>query len=264
MRWNGRHWLLRDLGSRNGTFVDGRRIAPGEEHPLRAGEVISFGRVGQMDRELVDDGPPGVMAVPVDGGAPMVMEGDLLAIPSESEPEVSVFRTAEGWALEHGDATILITNLQVFEAAGRTWRFHCPEPVLETAAATANPGMNIRHLQLTLSVSRDEEFVSLRMASGVRSVDMGSRNHNYLLLTLARQRLGDVANGLPESSCGWVYQDDIVSGADIEGPSINLDVFRIRKQFGALGIPDAAQIIERRPRTRQLRIGTSRVTVVRL
>src|SRR6185369_7529735 len=28
LRWTGREWELHDLGSRNGTIVDGRRLAP--------------------------------------------------------------------------------------------------------------------------------------------------------------------------------------------------------------------------------------------
>jgi hypothetical protein len=45
-------------------------------------------------------------------------------------------------------------------------------------------------------------------------------------------------------------------------PQLNLDVFRLRRQFAALGIVDAANIVERRPRTRQLRIGTARLQIV--
>jgi hypothetical protein len=51
---------------------------------------------------------------------------------------------------------------------------------------------------------------------------------------------------------------------DEEPPHLNLDVLRIRKQFSALGVVDAANIIERRPRTRQLRIGVSRISIVSL
>lgn len=36
--------FLEDLGSTNGTFVNGQRLAPGEAHRLRAGDVIHFGQ----------------------------------------------------------------------------------------------------------------------------------------------------------------------------------------------------------------------------
>jgi hypothetical protein len=102
------------------------------------------------------------------------------------------------------------------------------------------------------------------MTCGGRTVDLGSRSHNYLLLTLARKRLEDTSNGLPETSCGWTYQEDLVAGLNVEPPALNLDVYRLRQQFGAVGVADAANIIERRPRTRQLRIGTAHIAVVRL
>ena len=37
------HWVVRDIGSSNGTFVNGQRLT--DDHPLRAGDAISFGKV---------------------------------------------------------------------------------------------------------------------------------------------------------------------------------------------------------------------------
>ncbi len=37
--------LLEDMGSTNGTFVNGRRLEPGETYRLRAGDVVSFAKV---------------------------------------------------------------------------------------------------------------------------------------------------------------------------------------------------------------------------
>lgn len=36
---------LEDLGSTNGTFVNGRRLAPGEQYRLRAGDEVNFAQV---------------------------------------------------------------------------------------------------------------------------------------------------------------------------------------------------------------------------
>jgi hypothetical protein len=90
------------------------------------------------------------------------------------------------------------------------------------------------------------------------------RGHNYLLVTLARHRLKDAAAGLPEAECGWIYQDDFAQDPMMMSPQLNLDVHRIRRQFAAAGVQDAANVVERRPRTRQLRIGTGRLSVTRL
>jgi hypothetical protein len=42
---------------------------------------------------------------------------------------------------------------------------------------------------------------------------------------------------------------------------MNVDIFRIRKQVAALGLVDAPNIIERRPRAKQLRIGVGDLEV---
>jgi len=265
LRWTGERWELKDLGSRNGTFLDGHKIGPGEEHHARQGARIAFGTVEQQ-WELVDASPPSVMAVPVEGGEPVFLDGDLLALPSSDEPFVTIYPSPEGgWLLEQpDDSTTPVTNLQIFEIAGRSWRFCCPERVLKTSLADDPPELEVRHLELTFSVSRDEEHVELRVSCGARSFDLGARSHHYTLLTLARRRLDDAAQGLPETSCGWTYQEDLWVRPDMTPAQLNLEVFRLRKQFAALEVFDAARIIERRPRTRQLRIGTGRISIILL
>jgi hypothetical protein len=91
-------------------------------------------------------------------------------------------------------------------------------------------------------VSRDEEHVELRVHAGASMFDLGERAHHYLLPILARRRLGDTAEGLVETSCGWVYQEDLAHDPTRAPSELNIDVFRIRKQFAAIGVLDAAGI----------------------
>jgi hypothetical protein len=264
LRWTGGRWMVRDLGSRNGTYVNGERLAVGEERTAHTGMKLAFGKPNENGWELLDDAPPSVMAVPIDGGEPVLLAGELLAVPSGEDPQVTIYRGTEApWMIERADdGTTAIRNSQTFTAGGRSWRFCCPEAVCETALATAQHDLEIRNLQLAFAVSHDEERISLRMSCGSRAFDMGSRSHNHLLLTLARRRIGDAADGLPETSCGWVYQEDLSEGLELGPLQLNLDVYRLRRQFGALGVADAAKIVERRPRTRQLRIGTPHLSIV--
>jgi hypothetical protein len=179
LRWNGHEWELKDLSSRNGTFVDGRRISPSVVERVRKGSRIAFGRVEQ-EWELVDEQAPAVMAVPLDGGEPVLLEGELLPLPSSSDPSSTIYRTAAGsWILEHPDgSTVPATHAQTFEAGGRLWRFCCFEMSPATIGA---PGVaidavpDIHDVHLTFSVSRDEEYVHLRMAHGASVVDLGER-----------------------------------------------------------------------------------------
>ncbi|MDB4974323.1 MAG: hypothetical protein JWN48_2664 [Myxococcaceae bacterium] len=265
VRWTGDGWELKDLGSRNGTFVDGKRVRPGEEIPAPRGTKIAFGKPDQQ-WVIVDDSSPNVMAVPLDGGPPILLDGELIALPSIDEPSATIYRNSEGfWVLEQSDEGIApVRNLQSFQVAGRSYRFCSLDNIGKTSIAEFSPEFEVAHTQLSFSVSRDEEHVELRAHCDGNSFDLGARTHHYLLLTLARRRLADAAGGLPETSCGWVYQEDLAHDPSMATPQLNLDVFRIRKQFSVLGLPDAANIIERRPRTRQLRIGTPHIEITQL
>jgi hypothetical protein len=240
-------------------------LSAGEEHALAHGSRVAFGS-REREWELVDASAPSVMVVPLDRGGPIVVEGELLALPSSEEPVVTIYRADGMWALEREDEAISpIGNLQTFDVAGRSFRFCCPDSVYTTSLADPTlAGLLVEHLQLSFSVSSDEEHVQLHMSCGGATHDMGTRGHNYLLLTLARRRLEDAAQGTPEASCGWLYQEDLAHDPSMAPPQLNIDVFRIRKQFAAVGVVDAANIVERRPRTRQLRIGTGHISVARL
>ncbi len=263
LRWTGHGWELKDLGSRNGTYLDGHRVAAGSEVPIGRHVIIAFGKLEEQ-WELVDDSAPAVMAVPLDGGDPVLLDGDLLALPSSQDPRATIYRSAGGtWILEPSDASALpIANLEVFEAGGRTWRFSCDESVSATSVLDPTAKLYVAGMELTFLVSRDEEHVEIRAKSSGRTFDMRARSHNYLLLTLARRRLADAAAGLPETTCGWIDHEDLAHDPSMAPPQLNIDVFRLRKQFAAAGVLDPANVIERRPRTRQLRIGTGRISVV--
>jgi len=264
VRYHAETWCVRDLGSLNGTFVDCMRLKPGEERTLEVGAKIAFGRLEQ-DWEFVDDSPPRAMVVPVDGASPIVAEGDFIAVPSSQDPVATIFRNVEGsWILEQSDSVGPITNQQTFEVDHRAFKFTCPEDICKTSLADPLGDLEVRHLHLAFSVSRDEEHVELRVTCGPRSFDLGARNHNYLLLLLARKRIEDARDGTSENSCGWLYQEDLVRYLKVEPTQLNIDVFRIRKQFSMIGVEDAATILERRVRTRQVRLGASRLTIVQL
>lgn len=264
LHYSGERWLIRDLGSRNGTFVNGTLIKAGEDVPLAKGYRIAFGKL-QQEWQLVDDSAPSVMVVPLDGGEPSVLEGEMLPVPSADDPRVTIYANQQGrWVLEQPETIIEIGNQQSFEVDGRLFRFSCPDRTTKTTLTNIESDLEVQHLHLVFSVSRDEEHVQLRVACGPHQFDLGSRQHNYLLLTLARRRQQDASAGLAESSCGWIYLEDLAHDPMMAPPQLNIDVFRIRKQFEAFGILDPANVIERRPRTRQMRIGVARFTIVTL
>ena len=128
--------------------------------------------------------------------------------------------------------------------------------------STLGSPRTVGNLDLEFVVSRDEEHVELHAIHGGARHDLGDRARNYLLLHLARTRLGDREAGLPSASCGWVDQEQLLSGLRIPSTQLNVDIYRIRRQFASppLLLQDSAQIIERR-RMKQLRLGVERITI---
>jgi hypothetical protein len=242
-------------------------MGTGEVRPIRKGCKVGFGTVEQ-EWELVDESSPPIMVVPLDGGEPVLFESEIVSLPSEDDPKCTIFRQSDGaWTLERADRpAATLVNADTFEALDRVWRFCCPTTLAATAASgSARPLLQMATLHLTLSVSQNEEYVHARASCGGAEFDLGASVYNYLLLTLARRRIADTAQGHPEASCGWVAHEDL-SNDPLMSPAerLNLAVFRARQQFAKLGIADAAMIIERRASSRELRIGTSRLSVVRL
>ncbi|MCH9680402.1 MAG: FHA domain-containing protein [Deltaproteobacteria bacterium] len=87
--WTAEHWAVRDLGSRNGTFVDGARIEVGSTVRLGPGSTLGFGGTEEA-WVFADASPPVATARNLDGGAVEVAEAGLLALPSGEEPRVCV------------------------------------------------------------------------------------------------------------------------------------------------------------------------------
>lgn len=264
LRFSGERWELRDLGSRNGSYVDGVRVRAGAQVALRRGARIAFGRLDN-EWQLLDDSAPAVMIVPLAGGPPQPLSGEMIALPSSEEPLLTIYRNADGiWVLETADAVSIVENLQTFHVNGQDFRFSCPEASCRTSIMGPPSEPEMQQVALHFSVSSDEEHVALQVTSAGRTVDLGSHSFHYLLLTLARRRLADAEAGLPETTSGWINLEDLEHDPSMLPPQLNIDVFRIRKQFETIGVSDPASIIERRPRTRQLRIGVSRISIVRV
>ncbi len=108
--WTGSRWTIRDLGSSNGTFVNGKRLEPGTPKLLTVGMKIGFG--GAEGWELVEDGAPGPTAVDAQSGEIRAGRADLLLLPDESEPLLSIYydASAAGWMCDHEDASFEVKD----------------------------------------------------------------------------------------------------------------------------------------------------------
>jgi len=262
IRWFGSGWELLDRGSRNGTQLNGTPLEPGRASRLVKGAVITFGH--QQERWVHSDtSEPQVMAIALDSGEARVEHCGMIGIPSSDHPECTLFSDgAGGWKLEDAEGAVLeLKDGQTFEVGGRGYRFSWPS--FSDLTEGAEPAAGGELATLHFLVSSDEDFVELTLEYQNRSVALGSRAHNYLLLTLARHKLRELEAGIPEASCGWMDKDQLADGLRITPPQVDGEIFRIRKHFAGHGLPESATVIERRARTKQIRLGLGRVRVDR-
>jgi hypothetical protein len=262
IRWSGNGWELIDRASRNGTRLNGETVEPGRAYRMVRGSVVSFGHPEQR-WSLSDASEPQAMVLALDSGKVRVENFGMIGIPSTDNPEVTLFKDADGiWRMEDSEGTVVgLRNGQTFESGGQSYIFSCPI----SNDLTVSVGSTVPRAPPTLKfvVSSDEDFVELSMEYESKSVALGSRAHNYLLLTLARQRLADVAEQIAPASCGWMDKDQLASGLRMTPQQIDGEIFRIRRHFASHGVAESSSIIERRERTRLIRLGLDRLLVQR-
>jgi len=261
IRWEGRSWEILDRGSRNGTHVNGEHLEPGRPYRLSKGATMTFGHPDEA-WQLSDAAAPEVMLVALDDGESLSGGQGIIGLPSGDAPELTLYRDLDGsWKLETPDGSVrpLLAG-EALETAGRKFRFCLPHAAEATASVG---GSGFEAPALWFRVSSDEEFVELDLDFSGRRIALGSRSHNYLLLTLARSYLNDVSAGLPLVSCGWVDKDTLAKGLGMTPEQIDGEVFRVRKHFARHGLKEAAVVIERRPRTKQIRLGLSKLHIER-
>jgi hypothetical protein len=262
--WSGERWEVRDLASRNGTFVDGVKVEAGKRAALREGAAIVFG--GDAETWILECAlPPVPSARRVDTGELRVAEDGLLVLPDEAEPTLSILEDATGgWMLEDGEERRAPRDQEVVTAGG-SWRLSVPPAAPEGSVATtrnvAREPSIVAAVTLSFAVSRDEEHVEVSIAREDGTTALVPRSHHYLLLTLARARLAAEQAALPPEEQGWLYVDELLDMLKIDATLLSVYIYRNRKQLAAAGVQDAGAIIERRPSTRQIRLGASRVAL---
>lgn len=251
--WGGATWTLRDLGSRNGTWLNGERLAPGQAAPLAVGDRIDVGRAAAFTVHSLT--APAASAVCGDE----VIEGlgSWLHLP-EGDSVVPVVADDDlGWVLlRDGEPTPVRTGSMV-ALDGRDWRLDLPEllhPTREQRAAWDA-------LALRFRVSADEEHVEVTVVVAGIERELKPRAHHYPLLTLARLRLRDIEQGVPAAAQGWIDAEHLHSMLRMSRHHVNVALYRCRKELAALDVPDAHDLIEFRAVSRTLRLGVSRLSV---
>ncbi len=200
-----------------------------------------------MARRLGDD----AVIAAVDG---------MLALPAPDAPIACVFLARGAWIAEIAGEARPASDGDLLQLAGHTFALHLPGTEIPTAAAAA-----VAHLEdvaVSLRVSRDEEQVEITVTGRGAPRVLPPRSHHYTLLTLARARLRDDADAaLVEPQRGWMLVDDLCRALAMDENRLNVEIYRIRRDFAAMGLADATAIVERRRGSRLLRLGTVRFSI---
>ncbi|MDP2313046.1 MAG: FHA domain-containing protein [Pseudomonadota bacterium] len=264
IRWSEGAWQVRDLGSRNGTFLDDVQLEPGMSRVLTVGATLRLG--AQFVARVLDVGPPGPSASR-EGDARLAhaMDG-LLVLPGAEDPRALVFEEAGGaWTIEiDGDPTPAQDG-QTIALGAETWRILLPigprtEGVPPTWDVAAKP--QIESLALTFRPSADEEQVDILLGWPGGLAPLSPRTHQFVMLQLARARQQDHDAGVSRGEAGWRYTDELQRAMRLEPATLNLYLFRAREQLAQAGVDGAARLFERRRLSGQIRLGVEKVTVL--
>lgn len=257
VRWVDGRWELKDLASRNGTFLNKRRLSPGERVTLGPGDVVTLGGPG-AGFILADASAPAPTARHGTTGEVRVATDQVLVLPDEERPIATVFEDAAGrWVVEREDGAVPVNDHDLVLVEGEPWVLELPVGLRSTWDASA--GRMIETIGLRFSVSPDEEHVDVTLFDDRGALSLPSRSFHYLLLTLARLRKGDAATAVEDR--GWADREALCRMLGVDALKLNVDICRARKQLGELGVHGAAGLIERRAGSGQVRIGVDRLEV---
>jgi hypothetical protein len=256
-------WWLRDLNSTNGTWVDGRRLTPDDRVPLAVGQKLSFGHHTICYRVDTIDAPRFRLQSLTDERV-ICPTNTLFGLPSDDDPRLTVCQGLRGWSIEDGSQVRLLADQEIIEFGQERWRVEMPpttDDVAETGTQREQPLVDVCDLKLKLRVTADREDIAATVTVDGRTYQLPNRSHHELLLLLAEARLSAQQQGLPEEESGWMTLDEATRSAAVGINKLNLDIFRLRREFEGLGLRDSRQLIERRDARREIRVGTGNLDI---
>ena len=262
LAWSGVTWELRDLGSTNGTFVDGKPLAVGIRVRLRRNNLLSFGDAEDAWR-LVSDTPPLPAAVACATGEPIEAEGPLLALPSAQDPVVTVFWERTGWVVEHDGRRRVLRETTTVDVDGEQYEIQLPEAVAGTLAGEEDEPDQEEPLQGLEFIFERHPTVGVGMDAIGRTgrLSLRPRAHHGTMLHLARRREADLEAGVDAAEAGWLPFDQTARDLGIDPKTLNVHIYRVRQELAQNGICGANAVVERRPVSRELRFGGVKVDI---
>lgn len=259
--WENNHWQLTDLSS-NGTKVNGKLLHRAT-YTLKMNDEIQFSSKSNDVWTVSNLDAPQCYFKELDGSSTLWIhpDGELLELGAQT---YAVFKNLEQlWVLDNGSEEVVLEEGIAYPLNGKKFTFTINE-AMENTLLTADITKNAC---FKLFLSFDEEQIISKIAINDLELDLGNRVFNHLLLYLIREKQKDLSFGVTDTSCGWVYMDDLNKAMskellkEVDAYYINTLIHRLRKflmklkPYGFL----FANIIERKKG--QLRFGLSKFEI---
>jgi hypothetical protein len=251
--WYSGRWILRDLGSSNGTRINGKILFPGDRVALAAGTRIQFGAEDEV-WTMSDADPPDPCAVLVGPQECHWGVRGLLILPGPDSPEASAFIDGATWQVDVGTEIRTVECGDLISLPSGYWRLLLPELGGTMRALTAGPELDLNEVSLQFSVAPERISVALRQ--GTTQISIPSRACLNTLVALARIRIGATGS---EAEQGWISSMDLADMLRYTPEKVNVDVHRLRKLFQDVGVRNPYQIVERDD-AKRLRIGVKHLS----
>jgi hypothetical protein len=167
LAWSGLVWEVRDLGSQNGTFVEGARLPAGGRAELGPQALVTFASGGAV--RLVDDAAPQPLALAGDvwiSGRLGVLE--LLGEATDGTGDLSIWSDRSGaWWLEDAQGERGVQDGEVVALQARRWTLSLPD--LTSIQPTARDPVGLPAIPLEVGlfdpqervIRRDQRVISL-------------------------------------------------------------------------------------------------------
>ncbi len=259
--WDRRNgtWLIRDLGSSNGTSVDSHRLKFDESKAITKDTLLGFGRSTWRVRDIA---PPPAAATNSQGEL-RVASGDMLLLPDESRAEIAVFRDLDGWRVRpytaEPDQSEPIEHGQRLKAGKQTWTITLPG----AGGMHTHQGLGrLASWSLELRVPSTMENIRPTFVRDGARITLPPSRHHELWWLLARQRVADREVERPEAEQGWLAPAVLARQMGTDTNYLNVLVHRSRNQVATVGFTDYADIIERRGKPTGRRLGVRDVKII--
>lgn len=261
--WSEGSWYVRDLGSTNGTWVDGIKLAVGQAHRLVRGTLLAFGDPDTAWR-MSSDTPPTPRVVNLDTGEAVDSAGPFVALPSPEEPTVSVYWADGAWVSDHDGELTELTDRTVITVDGQRFQLDVPDQLDGTVVDSDMLAISEHHLHRFRFVFRplgsDQWCMDVERRNG--ALGLRRRSHHTTLYRLAALRLADIDAGRAEHEAGWVTYSEFARQLNLDLRTLRVHIHRGRQQLAKHGVCGADLLVERRSDTKKLRFGGSTITVV--